>query len=273
MGLVVFSDLDGTLLDHHTYSHAPAGPALAALKAAGVALVLCSSKTRAEMVPLWWELGLNAPIISENGGGVFIPVGHGLTMLAGWRDAGSDWLGLALGLDIKEVRRRLASFAGRFGARGFGEMTDAEVAGLTGLTPEAAALARQREFNEPVLLPDAEGRNPEFAAQFAAAAAAAGLTATQGGRFWHVLSGADKGRAVDLVAALYRKLDPNLITAGLGDAANDLPLLKAVDRPFLVARPDGSHAPLDLPGLTRTTQPGPAGFNQAVLGLLDDLRR
>lgn len=269
MGLVVFTDLDGTLLDHHTYAHAAAKPALAALKAAGVALVLTSSKTRAEMAPLWWELGLNAPIISENGGGVFIPVGHGLTMLADWRDAGSDWLGLALGLDIAEVRRRLASFAGRFGARGFGEMTDAEVARLTGLSPEAAARARQREFNEPVLLPDAEAQGAEFAA----AAAAAGLTATQGGRFWHVLSGANKGRAVDLVASFYRRVDPNLITAGVGDALNDLPMLKAVDRPFLVARPDGSHAPLDLPGLTKADEPGPAGFNRAVLGLLDDLRR
>lgn len=267
MALVVFTDLDGTLLDHRTYSHAPARPALAALKAAGVALVLTSSKTRAEMVPLWWELGLNAPIISENGGGVFIPVGHGLTLLADWRDAGSDWLGLALGLDIAQVRRCLASFAGRFGARGFGEMTDAEVAELTGLAPAAAALARQREFNEPVLLPDPERQSAEFAA----AAAAAGLTATRGGRFWHVQAGADKGRAVALVAGFYRQIDPNLMTAGLGDALNDAPMLANVNRPFLVARPDGSHAEIYLPGLTRTPFPGPAGFNQAVLDLLAEL--
>lgn len=269
MALVVFTDLDGTLLDHRTYSHAPARPALAALKAAGAALVPCSSKTRAEMAPLWRELGLNGPIISENGGGVFLPVGHALAPLADWRPAGPGWLGLALGLDIKEVRRRLASFAGRFGARGFGDMTDAEVAALTGLDLAAAAKARQREFNEPVLLPDPERQGAEFAA----AAAAVGLTATQGGRFWHVLSGADKGRAVALLARLYRQLDPDLVTAGLGDSPNDAPLLQSVDRPCLVARPDGSHAPLDLPGLVRAPLPGPAGFNQAVLGLLAGLGR
>ncbi|MFZ5585780.1 MAG: HAD-IIB family hydrolase [Thermodesulfobacteriota bacterium] len=269
MSLVVFTDLDGTLLDHHTYSHAPARPALAALKAAGAALVPCSSKTRAELVPLWRELGLAGPLVSENGGGVFLPAGHALAALAAWRPAGEGWLGLALSLDILEVRRRLASFAGRFGARGFGQMTDAEVAGLTGLDLAAAALARRREFDEPVLLPDPGSQG----ADFAAAAQAAGLTAARGGRFWHVLSGADKGRAVTLLAGLYRRLHPDLVTAGLGDAMNDAPLLRAVDRPFLVAKPDGSHAPLDLPGLTRTTLPGPAGFNQAVLGLLDEVAR
>lgn len=267
MRLVVLSDLDGTLLDHQTYSHAPAQPALEALKASGAELVPCSSKTRAELLPLWRELGLSGPIISENGGGVFLPEGHPLASQPGWEPAGPGWLLWPLGMPIAEVRARLASFAPRFGAKGFGRLSDAEVAGLTGLSLEAAARARRREFDEPVWLPEPEPQ----AEAFLAAARQAGLEATRGGRFFHVLSGADKGRAARLLLDLYRRANPLIVSAGLGDAPNDAPLLAAVDRPYLVARPDGSHAGLDLPGLVRVPLPGPAGFNQAVLGLLGEL--
>ncbi|MCE8458362.1 HAD-IIB family hydrolase, partial [Rhodovulum sulfidophilum] len=58
--LLIFTDLDGTLLDHETYSHAEAAPALTALRAAGVPVILASSKTAAEIAPLRAELGLSA---------------------------------------------------------------------------------------------------------------------------------------------------------------------------------------------------------------------
>jgi mannosyl-3-phosphoglycerate phosphatase len=59
-GRVVVTDVDGCLLDE-TYRWEPARPALDALKKRGIPLVLCSSKTRAEMEPLHADLGLDAP--------------------------------------------------------------------------------------------------------------------------------------------------------------------------------------------------------------------
>ena len=55
--LLVATDLDGCLLDEETYSYEAARPALDALARRRVPLVLCSSKTRAEMQPLARELG------------------------------------------------------------------------------------------------------------------------------------------------------------------------------------------------------------------------
>lgn len=69
---------------------------------------------------------------------------------------------------------------------------------------------------------------------------------------------------MSLLASLYRREDPDLITMALGDAPNDLAMFRAVDHPVLVARPDLSHAPLDLPNLKRENLPGPKGFNHAV---------
>lgn len=263
MSLVVFSDLDGTLLDHDTYSWQEAVPALEALKSRRIPLILCSSKTRAEMLPLQEELGIREPLISENGGAVFAPQGH---PLAGddWQDTGDGWRMKPLGRPVAELRRVLEDFKRRFGARGFGDMSDREVAWLTGLSLDKAALARRREFNEPVWLPEPEVQGAEFMA----AARAAGLEVTRGGRFFHLLGGGDKGKAVRLVLEIMRRQDPALVSLALGDAENDLPMLKAVDLPVLVARPDGGHAELELPGLVKTELPGPAGWNQAVLQAL-----
>ena len=70
---VVFTDLDGTLLDHSTYSFAEAQPALALLKSKNVPLIFCTSKTRSEVE--YWRglLGNNHPFIVENGGAAFVP--------------------------------------------------------------------------------------------------------------------------------------------------------------------------------------------------------
>jgi len=73
---VIFTDLDGTLLDAETYSYEAARPALAMLKKRQIPVVLCTSKTRAETEAIARRLGLKHPFIVENGGAIFIPQGY-----------------------------------------------------------------------------------------------------------------------------------------------------------------------------------------------------
>ena len=80
-GLVIFSDLDGTLLDHATYEAGPALPVLARLRAMGVPLVLATSKTGAEVVEVRARLGLaGLPAIVENGAGLWTGMVRGRTL-------------------------------------------------------------------------------------------------------------------------------------------------------------------------------------------------
>lgn len=74
--IVVFTDLDGTLLDHATYRFDAALPALRLLKARQIPLVVCSSKTASEIEALRNRLRLSHPFISENGGAIFVPRGY-----------------------------------------------------------------------------------------------------------------------------------------------------------------------------------------------------
>lgn len=67
---LVFTDLDGTLLDYDSYSFEAAGPALELLAARGVPVILASSKTEAEMRPIAEAIGISHPMIVENGAGL-----------------------------------------------------------------------------------------------------------------------------------------------------------------------------------------------------------
>ena len=56
--LLIFTDLDGTLLDIHTYDWQPAASWLERLRDEQVPVILCSSKTAAETGDIQRELGL-----------------------------------------------------------------------------------------------------------------------------------------------------------------------------------------------------------------------
>ena len=259
---IIITDLDGTLLDATGYSYAPARPALALIRERGIPLILCSSKTRAEIELLRTELDNIHPFISENGGGIFVPRGYFSAPFEA-ADCG-DYRLITLGTPYAEIRRRFALLREtlRVAVRGFGDMTAAEVAALTGLAPAAAQRAQQRDFDEPFVF---EGEPDQ---RFLRAIEESGLSWTEG-RIFHIMGKHDKGRAVNLLKALYEKGGDAVETIGLGDSLNDLPLLRAVDVPVLVMHDDGSHdARIDIKGMMKTRLPGSAGWNDSMLRLL-----
>jgi len=263
--LVVFSDLDGSLLDHHTYSFDAARPALERLRAAGVPLVLCTSKTRAEITPLRDALHNTHPFISENGGAVFIPSGYFPFQLTGAeRRDGLDVI--AVGDPYPDLVAALAraSRSSGVGVRGFADMTAAEVAAATGLPLDDAVRARQREFDEPF-----EILEPERMADLLAAIAREGKRWTAGGRFHHIMGASDKAAAVRLLATLYRRQIGAVTTVGLGDAPNDASFLAEVDLPVAIASPLVDELLIRVPHARVTRRNGPAGWNEVILAILD----
>lgn len=263
MRAVLFTDLDGTLLDAETYSFDGARPALEELRRRGIPLVACTSKTAAETREFLRRLEVEAPYIVESGAGVHLP--------ANLFPGRGPLVKLAVGRD--EVLKGMAEIRDRVDprVRGFQDMSLEEIASATGLSLEMAALARQREFDEPFRL-----ERDQAAAEIEAIAARRGLRLTRGGRFWHLHGDTDKGRAVELVASLYAQLWGPIRTIGAGDSAMDLPLLEAVDVPILMAKPGGAYDPVlmervQAPVLSQTA--GPAGWSEAVLKSLDLLAR
>ena len=270
--LIVFTDLDGSLLDGTTYSYEAATPALTALCEQGIPLVLVSSKTRAEMEPLRQRLGHHDPFIVENGGAVFIPPGLFHFPLERMRTR-SPYQVIELGLPyhmLREVLKQIED-AVETPLQGFGDLSVESIMQVTGLPYADAILAKQREYDEPFLLQGPQALIEEVCRQIVTR----GLRWTKGGRLFHLTGENDKGAAASVLLRCYHRQQrmrgqtERIETVGIGDSINDAPLLAKVDYPILVQKPDGSYDPdLHLSGMVRAPGIGPVGWNEAVLHLL-----
>ncbi len=268
--LLLFTDLDGTLLDHDTYDFSPALPALKALQAAQVPLILCSSKTFPEMK--YWSTALNIddPFIAENGGALSIPKGY-FSKPFDFHEARNGHRLILLGASYPALRAALVEIARQANLPlvGFGDLNIEQIAALTGLSLEQASLAKRRAADEPFFI----GRDfgEDEVRRLETAVASKRLRLTRGGRFFHLTGENDKGKAVQLLTKLYRdEWQRTIRTVGLGDSLNDLPLLQAVDAPILVRKKNGEideNVPAQVKAQV-TTKPGPAGWNEAIIELL-----
>jgi mannosyl-3-phosphoglycerate phosphatase len=264
--MLVVSDLDGCLLDETSYDFEAARPALALLAGKGVPLVIATSKTRHEIASLREALDA-AAVVVENGGALLLPEGGPLRGQGVNGAAGPATM--VLGEERRVLVQALQAIASETGARlrSFTGMDRSEVSRLTGLDPADAGLAMQREYDEPFLLED-----DDRAAALSAAAEARGLRVTRGGRFWHLTGDTDKGRALRALLDVCAGRGLRFAVVALGDSPNDLSLLRAAHRPIVIPRPGGAIDPElkgALPAAERAPLPGPAGWNAAVLAVLD----
>ena len=100
-----------------------------------------------------------------------------------------------------------------------------------------------------------------------------GLRVVKGDRFYHAMGKQDKGEAAKRILDLYRKTTPALRSIGLGNSANDLPLLSSVDLPILVRNPDGSwdgEILKRIPNILKSSEIGPAGWREMIERVLAD---
>ena len=265
--IVVITDLDGTLLDQHTYSYQSSLPAVQRLWTWRIPIVLCSTKTRAEMLPLWRRLELRDPFICESGGAIHVPPGY-FPFTAIEMKRNGPFEVLELGSDVHGLRERLAQAARSCGVavRSFASLSLDEINELTGLPRDQAFRAWQRQYDEPFVI---ESGN---AAHLIAALQGCGLTVTKGDRFYHLTGGHGKGEAVRKLLDLYRRQWGEVVSVGIGNSANDLPLLRETDIAVLVRNPDGrwdAEVTTHLPSVTRTDGIGPNGWREAIDNLLD----
>ena len=248
--LVIFTDLDGTLLEEDGSLSPDASAALGALRVRGVRVVPLTSKTRLELARWLEELGGEGWGAFENGAGLITP--GGVEVLPG-----------ALPVDrlrgiLRDVREETC-----LAIRSVEEMPDEELAERTSLPLTKIPLVRAREFDLPFCAPDGAEE-----AISRALANRPGARLTKGDRFLHLIGRHDKADAVRRLVELLR---PSR-TIGLGDAPNDATFLSIVDHPVLVPRKAGVDGALRaaLPDAAVASAPAGKGWSAAVRALVVD---
>ena len=244
MSYIIFTDLDGTLLDHHNYSYDDALPMIKRIKSKNIPLIFTTSKTKEECQILQKKMDIeDMPFIVENGAAIY----------------GLDEL-VVLGLRVETIREFLEQFKEEFGIRAFYDLSVEEVMQKTGFDKTNATLSKQREFSEPFLIED-ESRVDELKK----IAKKSGLKVLKGGRFYHLVGqNQDKGKAVLKVLQMIGEEKSSI---ALGDNYNDLDMLKVVEQPVLIPYKENTYIDTDIKNLILAPYTGPKGWAK-VLGEL-----
>jgi mannosyl-3-phosphoglycerate phosphatase family protein len=261
---LVFTDLDGSLLDHHDYSYRDALPLLRTLERLAIPVIPATSKTRSEISQLREELANEHPFITENGAAVLIPVDYFAEQPAATIERDGFWV-----REFSSPRKRWLDLLNGMKSRFDGEFDyffqagTAGISRMTGLPADKAARANQREYSEPVLWLG----SPQRKLEFMAALESQGASVQQGGRFLAVSGDCDKGRALVWLRGAYLQATPGrpCHELAVGDSGNDCAMLEAAETALLVRSP--VH---DFPALERTSgviysrDYGPAGWAEGV---------
>jgi len=249
---LIFTDLDGTLLDHETYSFDDAKEMLNYLKLNDIPLIIITSKTKHEILKLREKLELKQPFIVENGAGIFIPFEN-------------DFKQINLGKTYLEVLDFFNIYKKEYELKGFFDMSIQEVALLTDLSLSDAKLAKKRDFCEPFIIKD-ESRITELKDL----ALKKGFDIVKGGRFYHLISkGQDKAKALLELRKIYEKENNTKYkTIALGDGANDITMLQCADISVLIKKFDNTFINFEKKDLIKTEGIGPKGWNEALKGTL-----
>jgi len=268
MNYLIATDLDGTLLDHHSYAFDPALPALSLCTEKNIPVIFNTSKTSAESCRLRRRLENHHPFIVENGSAAYIPVGYFEHMPEGCTETDGLWVH-RFGKALPDILNALAELNTEhpFNYTGFSDWDAQQVAEHTGLSLQAAGEAKQREYSEPLLW---QGDDEQLLL-FRSEVEKRGMKLLRGGRFLHVLGDTDKGQAIRWLKRLYEQASSQPLTlVALGDSDNDIDMLQAADIAVIVRSPV-REAPLLSSNnrIVHTRGYGPQGWNEAIIQLLD----
>lgn len=261
MKTIVFTDLDGTFLNHDNYSYQESEEALSVLSKKEIPLVFTTSKTKDEVEILQNKIGIKEPFIVENGAALFIPKNYqGLDF--SFLNQREEYFIFRLGVSYIEVVEFYNSFKEEFGMFGFSDMTIAEVVKYTGLLEDEAKISIKRGFTEPFLLED-----ELMLKDLQTKAAQNGLKITKGGRFYHLIGeNQDKGKAVEVCVQMFEDIFSQKIKSiGLGDGQNDVPLLESVDVPIAIQNHEGAYVDISSKKVQRSSYKGAKGWNEMIL--------
>ncbi|GLS25980.1 HAD-IIB family hydrolase [Marinibactrum halimedae] len=279
--VIIFTDMDGTLLDHHNYSFKPAVNVLQRLDTLGIPVIPTTSKTFAELKVLRESLNNHHPFIVENGAAVCIPSDYVKT-LCNTTSHVPDYQALGMyeyeGFWVKPFAKPRKHWQGLIGyvkdkfPDCFITYQEAGIDGImamTGLSRAEAEQSSKRLFGEPIKWVGSAKAQETFIESMESL----GAHVLKGGRFLHVSDYCDKGKALLWLKTFYhsvwQKQEGALTTIGLGDSHNDIAMLEAVEKAIIVRSP--IHEPPSVNGNpTTTAEFGPSGWAQAIGEYLDE---
>jgi mannosyl-3-phosphoglycerate phosphatase len=225
--MIIFTDIDGTIIDKETYSFQESVGTLNRVLSLKIPVILVSSKSAAEIELYRQRMGISDPFVSENGGAVFIPQDYFQEQPEGSIKKNSYFV-KELAIPLSSLSEKIKVFKENLKDEiiFYTDLPAEELSAISNLPLNEAVLSKKRDYDLPFIIKESSDVNDE---DIHSSAGKAGLYVTKGGRYYHILSQSDKGKAVQYLKKEYSKYFDPILSVGLGDGPNDLEMLQNVD--------------------------------------------
>ena len=252
--IIIFTDLDGSLLNKDTFRFDEIEDYFRELISIGIKIIPNSSKTESELLYFNKEYNLNLSFIAENGSSI-----NGLNLI---HKNLPETISLGRTVDkiydiysknIPHVLEQKVIFISKLDKR--------EQEKILGLSLHKVKLAMDRKYSIPVQFKGSEVEKNEFIKIMNDA----GLTVQTGGRIMTICDKVNKSEAIiKTLELISNKIQNDIITIGVGDNQNDIDMLSETDYSCLVKNDNFDTSLINIDNLIKSSKPSPLGWADVI---------
>jgi len=234
---LIFSDLDGTFLNHHTYSYGSLKNYVNNLDLQ-FELIFVTSKTFEEILHIQNKIEINYPFIAENGACIFFPPGY-LKFTSNTQKNffihKNYYCFKISNLKSEDLINSFSDLKKKYKFCFYSEISNKSICELTNLKLREAKNSKNRLFTNPILWKDTNKKMLNFKSDVIKIKK--DLEILKGGRFLHISDNYNKAKAVkNFIKIIKSKSSYRFLTVSLGDSENDICMLESTDYSCIVKR-------------------------------------
>ena len=251
--IVIFTDLDGSLLHRDTFKFDSIKDYIKSLINMGIIIIPNSSKTEKEIEKFNEELGVSLPYISENGSSI-----HGLNLIT---SNFPDKLILS-----REKEELLKIFENKVPVKlkekcfQILKMSRKEQEKILGQEDEKLKFALNRKYTLPFLFKGNKSEKKKLLKILNSNS----LTLQEGGRVFNLCDNINKVKSMNRVIKILKKTEDKIKTIAVGDNYNDLDMLRSCDIPCLVFNDQFIQDQINIENLIFSNKPSPEGWADVI---------
>lgn len=251
--VLIFTDLDGSLLHRDTFKFDEIKDYLKQLISKGIFIIPNTSKTEKEILEFNNELGSSLPYISENGSAI-----NGLDLL---NSNLPKELILSREKDsLIKIFEKSVPVNLQNKCKWLSEMDKKKQSLIFGLEDDKLKMALDRKYTIPFLF---EGNKSERN-ELSKIVKNKGLALQEGGRVINLTDKVNKAKALQVFVRFFKKNNKNVKTIAVGDNYNDLDMLKTSEFPCLVFNDKFTLDEIPIKNLITTNKPSPEGWADVI---------
>lgn len=271
MKLLIFSDLDGTFLNHETYTYGCLKSYIEEFNFE-FELIFVSSKTYEEIVKIKKRLDINFPFIVENGACIFFPLDYFGNKKTNYDlTRYKNHLSLKISkFDSSTIVKTLGGLKRKYNFKFFSDLSEEEITEYTSLKKKDAKLSKLRSFSNPILWRDSSKSKKKFIDDIKIINT--NLSIFEGGRFLHVLDNYDKGIALSVFLKIKKIFDSEYKVIGLGDSENDIPMLELTNFACIIKSKANSKFILKNKNFYKSNSFAPQGWKESLEFYLKEIK-